>query len=203
MTSRLGIFGGTFNPPHSGHMILAAEAADQLQLDRVLWMLTPNPPHKQNNHILAYEERAALVQACIGNEPKFELSMIENERKGPHYTADTLVILREKYPDTELVLLIGGDSLQYLPAWHKPALVLKRLDQLGVMARPGDQYDWLQLRKQFPGIELKAKMIDAPLLEISSSEIRERIASNRHFRYYLNDPVYRMIVRNGHYRNRD
>ena len=190
---KLGIFGGTFDPPHLGHMILAAEAADQLALDKVLWMLAPNPPHKQGEAITAFAKRAEMVQACIQQELKFELSRLENERPGPHYSSDTLKILREIYPDDEITLLIGGDSLIYMPTWHEPQLVMERIDALGVMQRPGENFDWVALENTFPRIQTKLRMIDAPLLEISSTEIRERAASGHHFRYYLEDAVYQII----------
>ncbi len=197
---RLGIFGGTFDPPHLGHVILAAEAADQLQLDQVLWLLSPAPPHKRKLHLTPYDERAAFVQACIQSEPKFALSLLENERPGPHYTSDTLTILRERYPQCEIILLIGGDSLNDMPEWHEPALILERVDQLGVMERPGDGLDWERLSGFFPDIREKVALIDAPLLEISSSEIRERVAAGHHYRYYLTDPVYRLVDEKGYYK---
>lgn len=202
MTMRLGIFGGTFDPPHLGHMILAAEAADQLQLDKVLWLLAPNPPHKIGNRITSYAERMDMVRACIAAEPKFELSAIENERPGPHYTADTLAILRSIYPDSRFVLLVGGDSLQHLREWHAPEVVIERTDELGVMSRPGDAYDWDLLNRLFPSLREKIRMIDAPLLEISSTEIRERAAENKHFRYYLEPDVFALIRERGFYRGK-
>jgi len=198
---RLGIFGGTFDPPHLGHMILAAEAADQLNLDHVLWMLSPTPPHKRQNIISDFEERAELVSACIEGESRFELSTLENERPGPHYTADTLKILKERFPNSKIVFLIGGDSLQYLPTWHEPQLVMERIDELGVMQRPGEVFDWKELKKILPNIDSKLRMIDAPLLEISSTEIRERVKSGHHYKYYLRDSVYRLILQKKYYVN--
>ncbi len=196
---RMGVFGGTFDPPHLGHLILAAEAADQLKLDQVLWLLSPAPPHKRKQHLTAYDERAAFVQACIQPEPKFALSLIESERPGPHYTSDTLPILRERFPKREIVLLVGGDSLNDMPDWHEPRLILDRVDQLGVMERPGDHVDWDRLSGFFPDIREKVALIDAPLLEISSSEIRARVAAGHHYRYYLTEAVYRLVHEKGYY----
>jgi nicotinate-nucleotide adenylyltransferase len=196
---RLGIFGGTFDPPHLGHMILAAEAADQLSLDRVLWMLSPAPPHKLHQRITPFNCRAELVRACIQHEPKFELSLIENERPGPHFTSDTLLCLREKFPNSTIVLLTGSDSMNDFYDWHEPQLILDRIDEMGVMNRPGDKIDWIHMESVFPNIMQKIRLIDAPLLEISSTEIRERIASNHHYRYYLNEEVFRMIETNHYY----
>ncbi len=199
MPRRIGIFGGTFDPPHLGHMILAAEAADQLSLDTVLWMLAPQPPHKRGKRITNFEQRAEMVRACIGKEPRFELSLLENDRPGPHYTSDTLTILQQLYPGEELILLIGGDSLHYLSTWHEPQSVIAQIDELGVMQRPGEDFDWGALDTTFPNILAKLRMIDAPLLEISSTEIRERAASGHHFRYYLADAVYQLIQENQFY----
>ncbi len=193
------MFGGTFDPPHLGHMILAAEAADQLSLDRVLWMLSPAPPHKWNRKLTPYEERAEFVSACIRHEPKFFLSLIENERQGPHYTSDTLLALHEKYPDSQIILLTGSDSLNDFPDWHEPQLILNRINQMGVMERPGDRIDWKKLERYFPDIHQKIGLIDAPLLEISSTEIRERVAGGHHYRYYLEDEVYRIITQKKYY----
>ncbi len=196
---RLGIFGGTFDPPHLGHMILAAEAADQLALDRVLWMLSPAPPHKLHQKITPFDCRAELVKACIQHEPKFDLSLIENERPGPHYTSDTLLFLRERFPKSTIVLLTGGDSMNDFHEWHEPQQILDRIDEMGVMNRPGEGIDWDQIKSVFPNIMQKIRFIDAPLLEISSTEIRERVATNHHFRYYLNEAVFHMIQKNNFY----
>jgi len=180
-------------------MILAAEAADQLAIDRVLWMLSPAPPHKLQQRITPFICRAELVHACIQHEPKFELSLIENERPGPHYTSDTLLYLREKYPGSAIILLTGSDSMNDFHEWHEPQLILDRIDEMGVMNRPGERIDWVHLKSIFPNIEQKIRLIDAPLLEISSTEIRERIAANHHYRYYLNEDVFHLIQANHYY----
>lgn len=197
---KIGIFGGTFDPPHMGHVILAAEAADQLCLDKVLWMPSPEPPHKQNRNVSSYAERVELVRACIEDEPKFDVCLIESERPGPHYTCDTMRILNERHPDWQIVLLIGGDSLHDLPTWYKPDIILDEIWRLGVMRRPDDVIDLRVLVKDFPDISEKLSFVDAPLLEISSTEIRERVASGHHFRYYLRDSVYRIIRDKGYYK---
>jgi nicotinate-nucleotide adenylyltransferase len=198
---RLGVFGGTFDPPHLGHLILAAEARSQLQLDRLLWVLTPYPPHKQNQSVSSLEQRLALVEAALAPDITFDLSRVEIDRPGPHYAADTIELLRQEYPDTGIFYLIGGDSLHDLPTWHEPQRFLSQIAGLGVMRRPGDYVNPTVLERALPGIDHKLLMIHAPLMEISSSELRQRIASGKPFRYYLPPAVYDLIVERGYYRS--
>jgi nicotinate-nucleotide adenylyltransferase len=190
---RLGIFGGTFDPPHLGHLILAAESCDQLALTHLLWVLTPTPPHKLKQPITPLEHRLSMLQLLIADEPRFELSRIEMERHGPHYTLDTLRILAEVHQGADLVLLVGGDSLHDLPTWHRPTDLVAACSEIGVMRRPGDPIDLSRLEAALPGIGDKLRFVEAPLLEISSSEIRRRIAIGRSFRYYLPSPIYQYI----------
>jgi nicotinate-nucleotide adenylyltransferase len=198
---RLGIFGGTFDPPHLGHLILAAEARSQLQLDRLLWVLTPYPPHKQNQSVSSLEQRLALVEAALAPDISFDLSRVEIDRPGPHYAADTIELLIQEYPDAGIYYLIGGDSLHDLPTWHEPQRFLGQIAGLGVMRRPGDYINPTVLERALPGIDHKLLMIHAPLMEISSSELRQRIASGKPFRYYLPPAVYDLIVERGYYRS--
>jgi len=192
---RIGIFGGTFDPPHLGHLILAEEAYDQLDLDRVLWVLTPDPPHKQDQAISTLDDRLVMVQAAIADNPMFGLSRVEMDRPGPHYALDTVRIFGDQMPEAELVYLIGGDSLHDLPTWHLPHRLIEACSALGVMRRPGDQIDLSVLESKIPGLSQKVKWIDAPLLEISSSQIRQRILDGRPFRYFLHFAVYQVIIR--------
>jgi nicotinate-nucleotide adenylyltransferase len=191
--TRLGIFGGTFDPPHLGHLILATEALDQLRLDRVLWVLTPEPPHKQGQYRQSVEDRLGMLHVTISEYPSFQLSQVDIERAPPHFAVDTVRLLAQAYPAAELIYLIGGDSLHDLPEWHRPAELVHLCHYLGVMRRPDDQVDLLRLEKELPGIRDKIRNIDVPLLEISSSEIRQRIAGGRPFRHYLPVGVYFLI----------
>jgi nicotinate-nucleotide adenylyltransferase len=190
---RVGLFGGTFDPPHVGHLILASEAKSQLELTRVLWTVTPDPPHKQDQSITSLEHRLAMVKLAIQDEPSFELSDIELSRSGPHYTVDTIKLLAHENPNAEIVPIIGGDSLNDLPTWHKPKEILFAAHWVGVMRRPGEETDLEMLERKLPGISSKVHYVEAPLLEIASSEIRERAASGKPFRYYLPESVYEYI----------
>jgi len=200
VTERLGIFGGTFDPPHLGHLILACEARAQLGLTRLLWVLTPSPPHKPNQPISALADRLAMLRLALQDEPAFELSTLEMERPGPHYTLDTLRRLAPQHPGRELILLLGGDSLRDLPTWHRAPDLVAECRQIGVMRRPGDAIDLAALEAHLPGLASRVVFIDAPLLEISSREIRRRVAEGLPFRYYLLPSVYEYIVRHGLYR---
>jgi nicotinate-nucleotide adenylyltransferase len=192
---RVGLFGGTFDPPHVGHLILASEARSQLELTRVLWTVTPDPPHKQDQTITSLEHRLAMVRLAIEDEPSFELSEVELNRPGPHYTVDTIRLLAEQNPDAEIVPILGGDSLNDLPTWHQPRELVYAAHWVGVMRRPGEETDLQELERELPGISSKIHYVDAPLLDIASREIRNRAATGKPFRYYLPDSVYEYIER--------
>lgn len=198
---RIGVFGGTFDPPHLGHLILAAESIDQLNLDKLLWVVTPDPPHKRNQVLSPVEIRLSLVQTALHDNPMFEISRADLDRPGPHYTMDTIRIIAEKDPTAEIFYLIGGDSLHDFPNWYQPEKILEQIVGLGVMRRPGDKVDLSTLENQLPGIEKKLFFIEAPLLEISSNQIRKRIRENRPYRYYLLPMVYHLIDEKGYYLN--
>ena len=201
MGPRIGIFGGTFDPPHVGHLILAAEARDQLNLDLVLWVVTPDPPHKFQKHaITPLDVRLQMVQAEIDSDEGFRLSRVEIDRPGPHYSADTVRILSEQHPGAALFYLMGGDSLHDLPGWVRPQELIAHLSGIGVMRRPQDFVDVAQLERALPGIAAKVHFVDAPLLEISSTSIRERAARGCHFRYFLPSKVYELIEAQNLYR---
>jgi nicotinate-nucleotide adenylyltransferase len=196
---RIGVFGGTFDPPHLGHMILAMEAYAQLHLDKLLWMLTPDPPHKRGQEISPVDMRLELSLAALQNEPLFELSRVELDRPGPQYVSDTMRILGEQHPNDELVYLIGGDSLHDLPNWDRPMEFIKECHAIGVMRRPDDDVNLPWLEEQLPELTKKLRFIDVPLLEISASQIRQRIQNGMPFRYYLLPEVYKTICSKHYY----
>lgn len=191
--ARLGVFGGTFDPPHLAHLILAAEAYYQFSLDRVLWVLTPDPPHKEGKPITSFLHRLDMVMAAIDQNPAFELSRVDIDRPPPHFAVDTLKILQGQYPQESLVSIMGGDSLRDLPKWHNPIEFLAACSVIGVMRRPGDAIDLVGLERQLPGLREKIQFINAPLLQISASQLRERLAVGKSIRYYVPDTVGRII----------
>jgi nicotinate-nucleotide adenylyltransferase len=198
-TSLTGVFGGTFDPPHLGHLILASESFSQLGLDRLLWVLTPDPPHKPSQPITPLAQRLEMLQRAIADEPRFEICEVEIGRPGPQYTAETLRLLKAENPLRELVFLMGGDSLRALPNWREPQEIIRLCQALGVMRRPNDLVDLPALEAQLPGLSAKVRLVDVPLLQISSSQVRQRVAAGQSFRYYLHPRVYEYICQFGLY----
>ena len=176
---RIGIFGGTFDPPHVGHLILAAEARDQLELDCTIWVLTPDPPHKRGKEISSIAHRLAMVELAIAGDDGFSLSYVDINRPGPHYTVDTVKILRQQYPDQAIFYLMGGDSLANLAEWYHANELLAVLDGIGVMRRPEDDIDLSELIVQLPLLPQKLNFVTAPLLEISAHQIRRSVRQKR------------------------
>jgi nicotinate-nucleotide adenylyltransferase len=190
---RLGVFGGTFDPPHVGHQILAMEGADQLQLDQVLWVLTPDPPHKRGKKKTPIDIRIKMVKVAIQSDQNFTLSYIDINRPGPHYVLDMMKLLKKEHPNDELVFLMGGDSLHDLPMWYRPIEFIATCDKVGVMRRPGERITLGSIEEELDGISKKIEFIDAPLLEISSNQIRSLIRSGKPYRYYLPNDVYKIV----------
>jgi nicotinate-nucleotide adenylyltransferase len=197
---RLGIFGGTFDPPHVGHLILAMEAYDQLNLDKVLWVLTPNPPHKIGKLVTPANDRLRMINASIAQDTAFALSRVDIDRPGPHYMSETVSLLHQQFPEAELIFLMGGDSLHDLPTWHEPKEFINECDRLGVMHRVGEKINLEFLESALPGISPKVEFIEAPILEISSKKIRQLVSQGKPYRYYLLPNVYEIIQTNGLYR---
>lgn len=198
--AQIGLFGGTFDPPHLGHLILASEAAHQFKLARVLWMLAPDPPHKLDQPITPLPHRLEMLKRMVADNPIFEISYLEINRPGPHYTIDTVKILAEQESNAELTLLIGGDSFRDFPKWRTPSALVSAVHRIGVMRRLSDPFDIRALESQIPGLAEKVRFLDVLLQELSSSEIRRRIAQGEEYRYYLLPSVYDYIETNLLYR---
>jgi len=196
---RIGVYGGTFNPPHIGHLILAEEVRERLSLDKVLWVLTPVPPHKPSLGIIDAAFRCRMVQLTIAGNPDFSLSTVEINREPPHYAVDTMKLLKESYPEDTLVYLMGKDSLRDLPSWHHPEEFVKLCDYIAVMERAEVSVSMDDLEKKITGIRERTVLVDTPLIAVSSSMIRERIASGRTVRYLLPERVYKLIRENRFY----
>ena len=186
--TRLGVLGGTFDPPHYGHLALAENARVQLGLDRVLFVPAGQPPHKPEHPVASDHHRAAMVQAAIADNPGFALSRVDLDRPGPHYTVDMLALVQQEYPGAELVFLMGGDSLAQLPFWRDPAGIA-RLARLAVMRRPGYEPDLEALERTVPGLSERLLWIDAPPLALSSSDLRRRVREGLPICYLVPPPV--------------
>jgi len=191
--TKIGFFGGTFDPPHLGHLILASEAAQQFQLDRLLWVLTPDPPHKVNQKITPFEHRLAMLESMIANNPVFEVSRLDIDRPGPHYAIDTAKLLIEQEPDADIYLLMGSDSLNDLPNWRLSSDLIAAVSKLGVMRRPGTVLDIPAFEEKLPELSDKLVLIDALVNAVSSRELRSRITNGGVYRYYFPSVVYEYI----------
>jgi len=200
--TKLGLFGGTFDPPHIGHLILASEAVHQFNLSRLLWVLAPDPPHKQDQAITVLSHRLEMLRRLIDGDPSFEISTLEIDRPGPHYTIDTVRLLAAQQPQADIYLLLGGDSLRDLPTWRFGAELVAAVFRLGVMRRLGEPFDMPALEEKIPGLTKKVEFIDAPLQNLSSHEIRSRVMRGKAYRYYLLPSVYDYIEEKKLYRER-
>lgn len=192
----IGLFGGTFDPPHIGHHILASEAVHQLNLSRLLWMLAPDPPHKLEQSITPLPHRLEMLKRAIGDNSHFEISYLEIERPGPHYTIDTMRQLSQLEPNADIILLLGGDSLRNLPTWRYCADLVAGVSKIGVMRRPGEPFDMPALEAKIPGVTGKVVFINAPLQDLASREIRRRVAEGGVYRCYVLPAVGDYIERN-------
>lgn len=175
--SRIGILGGTFDPIHLGHLIMASFAADELGLERVLFVPAQTPPHKLERSVTDARHRVQMIRAAIKPDPRFALSDLDLREDSPSYTADLLQRLLRAHPDAGLVFIIGADSLRDLPSWHRPDLVLQRAE-LAVARRPGVTIDDAVL-DALPGLRDRVHVFQSPLIDISSTDIRNRITREK------------------------
>jgi nicotinate-nucleotide adenylyltransferase len=196
-TRRLGIFGGSFNPPHLAHLAVAESAGHQLGLDRVLWIPAATAPHKQGRTDAASaQDRLHLTRLATAGNPRFAVSDVELARGGVSYTADTLRALAAEHPEKRFVLIMGGDSLAYFPRWREPTAIAALAD-LAVYARPGSDLEPALGAARTLGATVH--VIDAPRLDLSSTELRRRIAAGKSTRYLLPEAVRAAITGRGLY----
>jgi nicotinate-nucleotide adenylyltransferase len=185
---RLGILGGTFNPPHLGHLICAQEARVQLGLDRVVLIPARIPPHKPVEEEPGAEHRLKLCRLAVAGDPALEVSALEIAREGPSYTVDTLEELHARTPDSALFLIVGGDVAAGLPQWRAPERVLS-LATVAVVKRRGTARR--SVREALAALDAgeRAEFFRMPRVGISSTEIRGRVRTGRPIRYLVPDAV--------------
>lgn len=181
---RIGLLGGTFDPPHLGHLWLAEAARQILKLDKVLFLPAGQPPHKSNDPVTAVHHRQQMTALAIGDNDHFLLDMTDAERPSPHYTSTLLPLIKQSYPESELWLVIGSDSLRDLPFWHEPQKVITQC-RLAVLPRPGAAVDWVWLSLNVPGVDRVLDTLNGPTIDISSTAIRQWLAGGRHPRYLI------------------
>lgn len=188
---RLGVFGGTFDPPHVGHLAVASEVHAALQLDRMLIVPSAVPPHKRGRVRASAEQRLEMVRAAVAGDPRFEVDDLEIRRAGPSYTVDTLRALRERFPASELFFVVGVDQVQELHTWREPDEVA-RLACLAVVERGGEP---LPEQDRF-----RLERVPVTRIDVSSTEIRRRVAAGEPVRYLVTEPVREIIEREGLYK---
>ncbi len=185
---RLGIFGGTFDPPHLGHLVVAQDVVEMLRLDRFLFVPAGEPPHKSDRAVSPAPLRLAMVRALVAGNAAFEVSEVEVAREGPSFTVDTLTHFREVYPDAELFFVLGADQAAAFDSWHEPKKI-PALATLVVMDRGGSGFGGE------PFLSVSVTRVD-----ISATGIRERVRTGRPIRYLVPDPVREIIESNRLYR---
>ena len=186
---RVGVLGGSFDPIHLGHLILAEEARDQLGLSVVYFVPAGDPPHKQGRRLAAVEDRLRMVELAIASNDRFRLSRVDADRPGPHYTLDMVRILQVQLPPGgELYFLMGYDSLAELPTWHR-AQELVTACHLVALTRPEVPLNWEALEAALPGVRERVTLLDMPEIEIASHQIRARVRAGHSIRYLVPDPV--------------
>jgi nicotinate-nucleotide adenylyltransferase len=203
---RIGIFGGSFDPVHLGHLVVAECCREQARLDRVVFVPTAIQPFKQSRQPVAGQHRAEMLALAVGGNPAFEVSTVELDRGGVSYTVDTLAALREAHPDDELHLILGPDALASLPDWREPACIL---DLAGVIAVERDGLDDVAAIVQAPRLatllgpersrRIVADTVRMPAIGIRATDLRARIAAGHSIRYRTPRAVEQYIITHGLY----
>jgi nicotinate-nucleotide adenylyltransferase len=185
---RIGIFGGTFDPVHLAHLIMAEQSREQGQLDQVWFVPAARPPHKQDRPCTPFAQRVEMLALAIAGQPAFRVEELEKDRPGLSYTADTLTEVCRQHPEDAFFLLVGSDTLADLPHWHAPVRVIESAGLL-VWVRPSStalSADELRTRLRLPeSVPLNLQIIRGPLIDISSSDLRQRAREGRSLRYLV------------------
>jgi nicotinate-nucleotide adenylyltransferase len=206
-TVRYGILGGTFDPPHLGHLVLAQEAYTALSLNKVWFVPAGQPPHKLEATHTAADIRRQLVELAIAGDERFGLCTVELLRAGPSYTVDTLRELRATWgPHVWICLILGWDMVSYLPNWHDPSGVLEQVDQIAAAHRPGypvSDEELAGLALKFPDFLAKVKVFSVPQVDIAASTLRQRVAAGQPVRYLVPETVRQYIEEHGLYQAMD
>lgn len=198
---RVGIFGGSFNPLHQGHLIVAEFAAETIGLDLVLFAPVVHPPHRDGRDLAPIEHRLAMIEMAIAGNDRFVLTLVDVERPGPHFSVDTVQIIEDIYAGSELYFVMGGDSFRSFLSWHNPQQIIKHCC-LAVMRRPStkpvqpDMHDDIM-----PGLSKRVQMIEAPPIGISATRIREQLHIGKSVRYLVPHPVLDYIHENHLYQD--
>lgn len=200
---RTGIFGGSFDPIHYGHLILAETCREYLALDRVLFVPTATSPLKRQGAEAAESDRVEMIRLAIGGTEAMQIEVFEIERGGVSYTIDTIEALRQRWPSDEMVLLLGADSVAALDRWHAPEVLLRTVP-LGVVVRggepPPDFEQAAQLLRKEDRQAFQPTLVPMPAIELSSTELRRRVGEGRSIRFRTPRAVEAYIAAQGLYR---
>ena len=198
---RVGVFGGTFDPIHIGHLVSAEEVRVKLSLEHVVFVPAGLPPHKLDHVMSPVEHRLAMVELAIASNPHFAVSRVDVDRFGPCYTVDTIELLRDEWgADVEIYFIMGSDSLLDILTWHNPRRLI-RLCRLAVVSRPGYQVDLDELDALLPGVASRVQMLNAPELAISSTDIQRRVREGLSIKYQVPEAVEAYIYQHKLYQN--
>jgi nicotinate-nucleotide adenylyltransferase len=196
----MGLLGGTFNPPHLGHLVCAQEACWQLGLDRVLLVPVHTPPHKEAEEDPGVDARVRLCELAVAGDPRLGVSRVEADVPGASYTVDTLRRLHDHHPDHALTFIVGGDMAHSLPAWREPEAILE-LAELGVAEREGVRREDIADRLAgLRGAAERVRFFSMPRIDVSSTLVRRRAAAGRPIRYLVPDAVAAEVERSEMYR---
>ncbi|HMF18915.1 MAG TPA: nicotinate-nucleotide adenylyltransferase [Gemmataceae bacterium] len=185
---RIGIFGGTFDPVHLGHLILAEQCREQARLDQVLFVLAARPPHKQERQLTPFAQRVEMLALACAGQPAFRIEEMEKDRPGPSFTVETVQQIHSRHPEAELSLVLGADTLHDLPQWYEPARIVQ-LAELLIVPRS----DWMmlsaeELRKSLSlpaDVPLRIQQVSVPAIGISSRDLRRRAAEGLSLRFLV------------------
>lgn len=198
-TEKIGIFGGTFDPVHLGHLILAETVRDECGLDEIHFIPAKRPPHKKDAEIAPDKQRVKMLEFALAGHGKFKINLMEIKRDGLSYTVDTLRHLREARPEVEFSLLIGADSLHDFPTWREPEQILELANVIAV--NRGQSEASLEPIKSALGDQAaqRIQIVEMPMIDISATDLRQRVASQRSIRFLTPRPVELFIQENGLY----
>ncbi|MBC8351284.1 MAG: nicotinate-nucleotide adenylyltransferase [Planctomycetes bacterium] len=201
---KLGIFGGSFDPIHYGHLLLAETCREQCRLDRVLLVPAAVPPHKQSRSMTSARDRVEMVRLAIGGHEQLDVSTIEIDRGGVSYTVDTLTALVEQQPGSSMFFLMGADSLKDLPTWREPERLCELAVPLVVRRADSPEPDFTAIRHLVTLArldEIREHQVEMPIIELSSTEIRRRVSADQSVRYRTPRAVEKFIETHGLYRS--
>ncbi len=200
---RVGLLGGTFDPVHYGHLVIAEEVRAVCKLSEMIFVPAGQPPHKTGEKVTEARQRLSMLELAIASNPHFSISMVDLERPGPSYTVDMLRLLRQQWEEqTAIYFVIGWDSLEEFLTWYNPKGILEQITYLVAVHRPGhveEEGFRKRMEERLPGLKQRLLTIPAPQFEISGTDLRRRVAEGRPIKYQIPEAVEHFIAQHGLY----